>query len=146
MIVLRFRQVLPYISLLTKNHNAGLLSAEACGCSTSRQIPCCSQNLKGDRHVQRNRPLVATITQTNPYHNSHLISVKTISTRRCHLTHWGPVTQICVFALQFWKRDDANLCFNTRLVFTHLITQYMERFFYWSSVPGCLKKHDFTLN
>jgi hypothetical protein len=42
------------------------------------------------------------------------------------LTHCGPVTQICVFcvfALQLWKTDDANLPFNTRLVFTHLITQ-----------------------
>jgi hypothetical protein len=29
----------------------------------------------------------------------------------------------CVFALQLWKTDDANLPFNTRLVFTHLITQ-----------------------
>jgi hypothetical protein len=41
------------------------------------------------------------------------------------------VTQICVFcvfALQLWKTDDAKLPFNTRLFFTHLITQYMERF------------------
>jgi hypothetical protein len=29
--------------------------------------------------------------------------------------------------IQFWKTDDANLHFNTRLVFTHLITQYMEQ-------------------
>jgi hypothetical protein len=45
------------------------------------------------------------------------------------LTHCGPVTQICVFcvfALQLWKTDDANLPFNTRLVFTHLITQYIK--------------------
>jgi hypothetical protein len=43
------------------------------------------------------------------------------------LTLWQPVTQICVFALQLRKMDDVNLRFNTRLVFTHLITQYMER-------------------
>jgi hypothetical protein len=45
------------------------------------------------------------------------------------LTHCGPVTQICVFcifALQLWKTDDTKLPFNTRLVFMHLITQYME--------------------
>jgi hypothetical protein len=52
------------------------------------------------------------------------------------LTHCGPVTQICVFcifALQLWKTDDAKLPFNTRLVFMHLITQYMEHFLIWSS-------------
>jgi len=27
------------------------------------------------------------------------------------LTHCGPVTQICVFTLQLWKTDDANLRF-----------------------------------
>ena len=27
------------------------------------------------------------------------------------LTHWGRVTQICVFTLQLCKTDDANLCF-----------------------------------
>ena len=27
------------------------------------------------------------------------------------LTHWGRVTQICVFSLQLRKTDDANLCF-----------------------------------
>jgi hypothetical protein len=43
------------------------------------------------------------------------------------LTHCGPVTQICVFASQLWKTDDAKLPFNMCLVFTHLITQYMER-------------------
>jgi hypothetical protein len=45
------------------------------------------------------------------------------------LTHCRPVTQICVFcvfALQLWKTDDANLPFNTRLVFTYLITQYIK--------------------
>jgi hypothetical protein len=31
------------------------------------------------------------------------------------------------FALQLWKMDDAKLPFNTHLVFTHLIIQYMER-------------------
>jgi hypothetical protein len=31
------------------------------------------------------------------------------------------------FALQLWKTGDAQFHFNTRLVFTHLITQYMER-------------------
>jgi hypothetical protein len=34
-----------------------------------------------------------------------------------HLTHCGPVMQICVFALQLWKTDDAKLPFNTRLDF-----------------------------
>ena len=29
----------------------------------------------------------------------------------CNLTHWGRVTQICVFALQLCKTDDANLRF-----------------------------------
>jgi hypothetical protein len=64
------------------------------------------------------------------------------------LTHCGPVTQIwvfCVSALQLWKTDDAKLPFNTRLVFTHLITQYMER--KKNGPPGRVwKKHDFTLN
>ena len=27
------------------------------------------------------------------------------------LTHWGRVTQICVFTLQLYKTDDANLRF-----------------------------------
>jgi hypothetical protein len=56
------------------------------------------------------------------------------------LTHCGPVTQICVFALQLWKMDDAKLPFNTRLVFTHLITQYLENFLIWSSGPDLKKK------
>jgi hypothetical protein len=46
------------------------------------------------------------------------------------LTHCGPVKQICVFcvfASQLWKTDDENLPFNTRLVFTHLITQHIKR-------------------
>jgi hypothetical protein len=54
------------------------------------------------------------------------------------LTNCGPVTQICVFCvftLKLWKTDDAKLPFNTRLVFTHLITQYMESFLIWSSGP-----------
>jgi hypothetical protein len=65
------------------------------------------------------------------------------------LTHCGLVTQICVFcvfALQLWKTDDANLPFNTRLVFPHLITQYLEHFLIWSSRPDFKKKRDFTLN
>jgi hypothetical protein len=65
------------------------------------------------------------------------------------LTHWRLVMQICVFcvfALQLWKIDDTNLRFNTRLVFMHLITQYMECFFDWSSGPDVKKKRDFTLN
>jgi hypothetical protein len=48
------------------------------------------------------------------------------------LTNCGLVTHICVFcvfALQLLKTDDKNLRFNTRLVFTHLITQYMDHFF-----------------
>jgi hypothetical protein len=49
------------------------------------------------------------------------------------------VTQICVFALQLLKTDDANLRFNTRLVFTHLITQYMD-FFLLVLWVGFLKK------
>jgi hypothetical protein len=31
------------------------------------------------------------------------------------------------FCIAVWKTDDANLRFNTRLDFTHLITQWMER-------------------
>jgi hypothetical protein len=38
------------------------------------------------------------------------------------------------------RTDDANLPFNTRLVFTHLITQYLEHFLIWSSGPY-LKKN-----
>jgi hypothetical protein len=41
--------------------------------------------------------------------------------------------------------DDANLRFNTRLVFTRLITQYMERL--KNGPPGWMvKNRDFTLN
>jgi hypothetical protein len=42
------------------------------------------------------------------------------------LTHCGPETSFLVFggfSLQLWKTDDANLPFNTRVDFTHLITQ-----------------------
>jgi hypothetical protein len=63
-----------------------------------------------------------------------------------YLTHWGPVTQICVFcvfALQLWKTDVANLCFNTRLVCTHLIAQYMDGFF--TGPPGRMFKKNVTL-
>jgi hypothetical protein len=59
-----------------------------------------------------------TSTEESVEHNSNII-----------LTHCGPVTQICVlcvFALRLWKTDDAKLPFNTHLVFTHLITQYVE--------------------
>jgi hypothetical protein len=35
--------------------------------------------------------------------------------------------------------DDAKLPFNTRLIFTHLITQHLEHFLIWSSGPD-LKK------
>jgi len=49
-------------------------SAEADGCSTSQQIPCLLQNLKSNCHVQRTRPTVSIIAQTNPDHSSHLIS------------------------------------------------------------------------
>jgi hypothetical protein len=59
------------------------------------------------------------------------------------LTHCGPVMQICVnciFALQLWKMDDAKLPFDTRLVFTHLITQYLENFLIWSSGLDFKKK------
>jgi hypothetical protein len=53
--------------------------------------------------------------------------------------------QVCVFTLQLWKTDDAKLPFNMRLIFTHLITQYMER---KKMVlrAGFKKKCDFTLN
>jgi hypothetical protein len=44
------------------------------------------------------------------------------------------------------RTGDANLRFNTRLVFTHLITQYMEHFFLLVLRARCLKKRDFTLN
>jgi hypothetical protein len=46
------------------------------------------------------------------------------------LTHWGPETRILVFgvfSLQLWKTDDANLPYNTRVDFTHLITQYIKQ-------------------
>jgi hypothetical protein len=46
------------------------------------------------------------------------------------LTHRGPETRILVFgvfSLQLWKTDDANLHFNTRMDFTHLITQYTKQ-------------------
>jgi hypothetical protein len=46
------------------------------------------------------------------------------------LTHCGPETRILVFgvfSLQLWKTDDANLTFNTRVDFTHLITQYIKQ-------------------
>ena len=39
------------------------------------------------------------------------------------LTHWGRVTQICVFTLQLCKTDDANL-FNTRLFSLHNTLNY----------------------
>jgi hypothetical protein len=46
------------------------------------------------------------------------------------LTLWRPVTQICVFFAflhyNYETRNYANSCFNMRLVFMHLITQYME--------------------
>ena len=51
------------------------------------------------------------------------------------LTHWGRVTQICVFTLQLWKTDDANLRFLTRACFPciiHLIMQYIEPVSEWS--------------
>ena len=37
------------------------------------------------------------------------------------LTHCRRLTQICVYALQLWKTDNAHLRFNTRLVSTHYI-------------------------
>jgi hypothetical protein len=46
--------------------------------------------------------------------------------------------QIRIFALQSWKTDDVKLRFNTHLVFTHLITQYMEHFF--TGPPGRMFK------
>jgi hypothetical protein len=36
--------------------------------------------------------------------------------------------------------DDAKLPFNMHLVFTHLITQYLEHFLIWSSGPDLKKK------
>jgi hypothetical protein len=42
-------------------------------------------------------------------------------------------------------KDCANLHFNTRLVFAHLITQYMECFLLVLQA-GCLKKKGTTLN
>jgi len=40
------------------------------------------------------------------------------------LTHWGRVTQICVFTLQLCKTDDANLRFLTRLFSLHITLDY----------------------
>ena len=51
------------------------------------------------------------------------------------LTHWGRVTQICVFTLQLCKTDDANLRLLTRDCFPctiHLIMQYIEPVSEWS--------------
>ena len=41
----------------------------------------------------------------------HYFSAKKKKKKMCHLTHWGRVTQICVFTLQLCKTDDANLRF-----------------------------------
>jgi hypothetical protein len=49
----------------------------------------------------------------------------------------------CVFALQLRKSNDTNLRFKTRLVFTHLVTQYT---FLLVLRAVFLKKHDLTLN
>jgi hypothetical protein len=58
------------------------------------------------------------------------------------LTHFGPETRILVFgvfSLQLWKTDDANLPFNTRVDFTHLITQKIKKKFQVEE-RGYLKK------
>jgi hypothetical protein len=55
------------------------------------------------------------------------------------------VLQGTITPLNTSMNGDANLCFNTRLVFTHLITQYMERFF-TGRLGQMFKKRDFTLN
>ena len=40
-----------------------------------------------------------------------LLHLKAKTYRSWYLTHWGRVTQICVFTLQLRKTDDANLRF-----------------------------------
>ena len=63
-------------------------------------------------------------TRFNP--NLHLPST--------NLTHWGRVTQICVFTLQLCKTDDAKSAFLTRAYFLctiHLIMQYIEPVSEW---------------
>jgi hypothetical protein len=44
------------------------------------------------------------------------------------LTRYGPETKILVFGVfSLQLTDDANLPFNTRVDFTHLITQYIKQ-------------------
>jgi hypothetical protein len=69
-----------------------------------------------------------------------------------HLTLWWPVTQIwiffffCVFALQLWNTDDADLCFQHALGFYALNYTIHGAFKKRSSGPDFLKKSYFTLN
>jgi hypothetical protein len=61
------------------------------------------------------------LSQLNPVHTPISYSLKIhLNTMR---TGDANLRFFCVFALQFWKMDDTDLRFNTRLVFTHLITQ-----------------------
>ena len=63
--------------------------------------------------------------------NFHNLSYPNI----CSLTHCGRVTQVCVYALQLWKTNDAHLRFWHALGFHALytlITQYMQPFSEWS--------------
>ena len=48
--------------------------------------------------------------QHNPATSCICDSDFTLDTTGTMLTHWGRVTQICVFTLQLCKTDDANLC------------------------------------
>jgi hypothetical protein len=47
----------------------------------------------------------------------------------------GRVWAVGVHHVNTLRTGDAKMPFNTCLVFTHLITQYMERFLIWSSGP-----------
>jgi hypothetical protein len=73
------------------------------------------------RYGQFKYKLHATFNQSLLTYHSFSLTWNTLTTGHANLRFF-----FLVFALQLWNTDDANSCFNTRLVFTHLITQYME--------------------
>jgi hypothetical protein len=54
------------------------------------------------------RPEMASVESYRPLPSRTNMKLTVTSS---FLTHWGRVTQICVFTLQLCKTDDANLCF-----------------------------------
>jgi hypothetical protein len=75
-------------------------------------------------------------SRTAPYESSRPLNkllcyvVRGRQATASFFTHFGPVTQICVicvFCITTVKDKNANLPFNTHLVFTHLITKYINR-------------------